>query len=83
MSEDTSRELDSDGSRYYQLFLGVLCWEIEIVRVDILLEVTLTLYHCLLSRIGHLQHIYLIFEYLKESTRKYVFFPTHTYISDY
>ena len=44
-SEDTSRELDTEGIRYFQELIGVLRWAIELDRVDILLEVSLLSTH--------------------------------------
>ena len=44
-SEDTSRELDTEGIRYFQELIGVLRGAIELGRVDILLEVSLLSTH--------------------------------------
>ena len=38
-SEETLKELDAEGTRYFQELIGVLRWAIELGRVDILLEV--------------------------------------------
>jgi len=82
-SEDTSKELDSEGLRYYQELIGVLRWAIELGRVDILLEVALLSSHLALPRSGHLQQVYHIFGYLKESPRKRIYFdPDHPMISE-
>ena len=81
-STDTSRELDSDGVRYFQELIGVLRWAIELGRVDILLEVSLLSTHLALPRIGHLTQVYHIFSYLKTSPRRRLFFdPTSPLIS--
>ena len=38
---DVTQELKGDGIKYYQELIGVLRWEVEIGRIDILLEVSL------------------------------------------
>ena len=82
-SEDTSSELDGNGTRYYQELIGVLRWAIELGRVDMLLEVALLSSHLALPRSGHLQQVYHIFGYLKESPRRRIFFdPDHPKISE-
>ena len=72
--EDTTKELDAEGTRYYQELIGVLRWAIELGRVDILLEILLLSLHLALPRMGHLQQLYHVFGYLKESPRKQLFF---------
>ena len=58
--------------------IGVLQWAVELGRVDILLEVSLLLSHLALPRAGHLQQVYHIFGYLKESPRRRLYFdPDH------
>jgi len=82
-SEDTSAELDLQGVRYYQELIGVLRWAIELGRVDILLEISLLSSHLALPRSGHLQQLYHIFGYLKESPRRRLFFdPDYPKISE-
>ena len=82
-SEDTTRELDADGMRYFQELIGVLRWAVELGRVDILLEVSLLSSHLALPRIGHLQQVYHIFGYLKASPRRRLYFdPDYPRISE-
>ena len=82
-SADVSRELDANGTRYFQELIGVLRWAIELGRVDILLEVALLSSHLALPRVGHLQQVYHIFGYLDESPRRWLFFdPDHPNISE-
>ena len=82
-SEDVTKELDSEGTRYYQELIGVLRWAIELGRVDILLEVALLSTHLVLPRAGHLQQLYHIFGYLKNSPRRRLYFdPGHPNISE-
>ena len=81
-SVDVSNELSGDGVRYFQELIGVLRWAIELGRVDILLEVSLLSTHLALPRVGHLQQVYHIFGYLKQSPRRRLFFdPEHPKIS--
>jgi hypothetical protein len=68
--EDVSAELTADGMRYYQELIGNLQWGIEIGRLDILLEVALLSSHLALPRRGHLEQVYHIFGYLKQSPRR-------------
>ena len=71
------------GTRYYQELIGVLRWAIELGRVDILLEVALLSSHLTLPRVGHLQQVYHIFGYFKNSPRRILFFdPDHPKISE-
>ena len=82
-SEDTSDELDKNGLQYYQELIGVLRWAVELGRADILLEVSLLSSHLALPRSGHLQQVYHIFGYLKESPRRRLYFDSdHPKISE-
>ena len=82
-SEDTTRELDAEGMRYFQELIGMLRWAVELGRVDILLEVLLLSSHLALPRIGHLQQVYHIFGYLKASPRRRLYFdPGYPWISE-
>ena len=81
-SHDTTKELDAEGTRYFQELIGVLRWAIELGRIDMLLEVELLSSHLALPRVGHLQQVYHIFGYLKNSPRRRLFFdPDHPRIS--
>ena len=61
----------------------MLRWAIELGRVDILLEVSLLSSHLCLPRIGHLEQVFHIFGYLKESPRRRLYFdPDHPNISE-
>jgi len=87
LSEDTSKELDAEGTRYFQELIGVLRWAIELGRVDILLEVALLLSHLALPRTGHLQQghlqqVYHIFGYLDQFPKRRLYFdPDYPNIS--
>ena len=69
-------DLDEDGIKTYQELIGVLRWEIEIGRVDIILEVALISTHLEIQRKGHLEKVYPIFRYLKQRSRRRLFFDT-------
>eukprot|EP00980_Cylindrotheca_fusiformis_P019105 scaffold6452_cov132-Cylindrotheca_fusiformis.AAC.1 len=73
-SADTSKELDAQGVQFYQELIGILRWAVELGRVDMLLEVALLSSHLALPRVGHLQALYHIFGYLKQSPRRRLFF---------
>ena len=82
-SDDTGKELDAEGTQYFQELIGVLRWAIELGRIDMLLEVALLSTHLALPRVGHLQQVYHIFGYLKNSPRRRLFFdPDHPNISE-
>ena len=42
-SEDVTKELNVEGVQFYQELIGIIRREVEIIRVDILLEVSLLL----------------------------------------
>ena len=77
-AEDTSTELNAEGTTLFQELVGVLRWAVEIGRLDILLEVSLLSSHLAMPRAGHLQEVYHIFEYLRQSPRRRWFLdPDH------
>jgi hypothetical protein len=82
-SDDTSPELNAAGLTYYQEQIGVLCWAVEIGRLDILLEVALLSSHLALPRKGHLGQVYHIFGYLKLGPRRRLYMdPDYPGISE-
>ena len=54
---DTTNELDEDQATYYQSQIGILCWIVELGRIDIATEVSLLASHVALPRKGHLQTV--------------------------
>ena len=58
---DVSRELNVDDAAYYQSFIGVLKWIVELGRVDVCLEVSMMSSHLALPREGHLEQVFCIF----------------------
>ena len=77
-SEDITKELNVEGVQFYQELIGILRWEVEIGRVDILLEVSILLSHLALPIIGHLQAVYNIFGYLKQVPKRKLYFDPVT-----
>ena len=62
---DVSQELRADRVQYYMEIVGVLRWEVEIGRVDILYETSIMSTQLALPRVGHLEHLFHVFGYLK------------------
>ena len=80
---NTAPKLKADGVQQYQELIGVLRWEIEIGRVEILLEVSHMSTHLALPRIGHLENLYHVFGFLKEKPKmRLAFDPAHPQISE-
>ena len=61
---DTTGELKPDGVQWYQELIGSLRWEIEVGRVDILLETSLLSRYLALPREGHLEQALHIIGYI-------------------
>ena len=75
---DVTAELKANGIQYFQELIGVLRWAREIGRVDILLETCLLSTNFASPCIGHLEQVFHIFGYLKDSSkRKPGFDPGH------
>ena len=82
-SEDVSSRLNGDGVKIYQELIRILCWAVEVSRVDILLEVSLLLYHLALMKSVHLQAVYRVFGYLKQVRKRQLYFdPEYSEISE-
>ena len=82
-SEDVTKEINVEGVQFYQELIGILRWAVDIVRVDILLEVSLLSSHLALPIIGHLQALYHIFGYLKQVPKRKLYFdPVSPLVSE-
>ena len=80
----TSPELKQDGLQRYQELIGMLHWEVELGRVDVLLETVLMSTHLALPRRGHLDQLYHIFGYLKAHPKCKLFFdPQHPKVDEW
>jgi hypothetical protein len=62
---DVSPLLDDDRANYYQNLIGVLCWAVELGRLDIHVGVALLSSYLVQPRVGHLEQVFHIFAYLK------------------
>ena len=63
--------------------IGVLRWEFEIRRVDILYETSIMSTHFALPRVGHLEQLFHVFGYLKEKLKwKSALDPDHLFIDE-
>ena len=80
---DVSAELTSAGVQRYQELIGVLRWAAELGRVDILLETAMLSTYMALPRKGHLEQVYHVFGYLKNHSKRRLFFdPQHPDIDE-
>ena len=80
---DSSRELEGEDITYYQELMGILCWSIEIGRVDILTEVSKLSAYQASPRHGHLLALYQIFAYLKKKPKLSLYFDPRLPNVDY
>ena len=64
---DCTGELKSYGLKLYQELIGYLRWDVEIIRVEILLETSILSKHLALPCEGHLEQVLHIVGYLKSS----------------
>ena len=62
---DVYQELKVNGVQFYMKLIGVLMWEVEIVRVNILYETYIMSTHLALPRVEHLEQLFHVFGYLK------------------
>jgi hypothetical protein len=81
---DVTAELNADGTRYFQELIGILRWAIELGRIDIAMETSMLSSHLALPREGHLQQVYNIFAFLKNSKpkRNIAFDPQHPNVKE-
>ena len=75
--------MNSEGLQVYQDLIGIICWSVEICRVDILLEVSLLSSQLALPRVVRLQTVYMVFGYLKQVPKRKLYFdPRKPMISE-
>ena len=67
---DVTNELDVEFIHRFQELIGVLRWSIELVRIDIIMEVSCLYQHLCSPCEGHLNVVYNIFRYLQTNTSK-------------
>ena len=75
---DSSPEMDGAGVAYYQSFIGIIWWMVDIDRIDIFCEVSMMSSNLALPREGHLAQVFHIFSYLKKQhNSSLVFDPSY------
>ena len=80
---EESEELKLDYVGYFQEIIIQLCWTVDIVHVEILLETSLLKSYLAMSCIGHLEQVLHIFGYLESHPkRKLSFGLAHPDIND-
>ena len=78
---DVTAELNHGDASFYQSYIGILRWCVELGRVDIITEVSMLASHLALPREGHLEAVYHIFAYLeKKHNSRVVFDPSYPLI---
>jgi hypothetical protein len=55
---DVTPELDVEAANYFQSQIGVLCWAVELGRIDIMTEVSMLSSHLALPWSGHMEAVY-------------------------
>jgi hypothetical protein len=74
---DESPELDPTGANFYQSQIGILLCCVDLGRIDIITEVSMLSTYLCLSREGHLEAFFHVFEYLVlHHNARVVFDPT-------
>jgi hypothetical protein len=70
--------LDPARADLYQSQIGILCWCVELGRIDIITEVSMLSTHICLPRVGHLEAVFHVFAYLGlHHNARVVFDPTY------
>jgi hypothetical protein len=62
---DVSPVLGPDQASYYMSLIGILCWAVELGRIDIYIDIALLSSYLCQPRVGHLEQVFHIFAYLK------------------
>ena len=74
--------MNAEELQVYQDLIGILCWAVDIARINILLEVYLLASQLALPRVGHLKTVYRVFGYLKQVPKLKMYFdPSKPMIS--
>jgi hypothetical protein len=71
-------EMKINGTCYYQELIGVWQWAVELGRIIIKMEVSMSSSHLALPREGHLQQVHHMFGYLKAKPKKTLAFDLLT-----
>jgi hypothetical protein len=79
---DTTPKLNDKDATFYQSKTSVLCWCVELGRVDIITEVSTLLSHLALPHEGHLEALLHLFAYLdKKHNARIIFDPLYPTIN--
>ena len=73
---DTLTDIKSEGLTQYQDMVRLLRWEVDMVRVDILLEIEFMSTYLALTCRGHLKHAFHVFGYLKANPKRKICFDS-------
>jgi hypothetical protein len=73
---DESPELDPTRASFYQSQIGIMRWCVELVRIDIINEVSMLSTYLCLPREGHLEAVFRVFAYLGLHHNSRVVFDT-------
>jgi hypothetical protein len=80
---DRSKPLDDECSSFYQHLIGIMCWMVELGRVDIATEVSLLSSHLALPHEGHLLTALHVMGYLHlKHNSCLIFDPTYPIIDE-
>ena len=71
---DMTQLLPDEQANYYQNLIGVLCWAVELGRIDIHVHVAMLSIYLAQLRKGHLEAVFHIFAYLRKYKRSKVVF---------
>ena len=63
---DVTPELEPTEASFYASLIGMLCWVVELGRIDICLEVSMMSSYLALPREGHLKEVLHMFAHLKK-----------------
>jgi hypothetical protein len=75
---DESPDLDPVKANFYQPQIGILCWFVELGRIDIITEVSMLSTYLCLPREGHLDAVFHVFAYLAlHHNSRVLFEPTY------
>jgi hypothetical protein len=75
---DESPELDPTRANLYQSQIGILCWCVELGRIDIITEVSMLSTYLCLPREGHLEAVFHVCAYLGlHHNARVLFYPTY------
>jgi hypothetical protein len=67
---DVTAKMKIDGTCYYKDLIGVLRWALDLGRIDIMMEGSLSSSHLALPHKGHLQPVHHMFGYFRRSQRR-------------